>query len=262
MQVSATNIILIVSLITTMTLIVVGFLLAYVAIYNKRKKKHIEEKDKMQLAFSAQLLQSQLEIQEQTFQNISEEIHDHVGQLLSLASIQLQMVLHNQEQSEVTLNEIKENVDTSLADLRSLAKNLNGGYLQQLSLTAFLQHMQKQLGRNNYMQCQVEIQAEEQALPVQHKIILFRILQECFQNVMKHAQATLIEIRVTYDEVKALTINFKDNGKGFITAPDTIKGLGLQNMQHRIALLQGTLHIESEPSKGTLIHLNIPHHEC
>lgn len=256
MQVSATNIILIVSLITAMTLIVVGFLLAYVAIYNKRKKKHIEEKAFMEQAFSEQLLQSQLEIQEQTFRNISEEIHDHVGQLLSLASIQLQLVLQHKDHSEVSLKEIKENIDISLADLRSLSKSLNGGYLQQLSLADFLGHMQKQLNRNNYINCQVQIEGKEQALPVQHKIILFRILQECFQNVMKHAQASRIDIDIHYQESPALDISFRDNGIGFM--PEAGKGLGLHNIHHRAALLQGSSSINSTPQQGTIIHLNIP----
>jgi signal transduction histidine kinase len=244
-----------------MFLIAAGFLLAYVSIYNKRKRRHSEEKQSMQNAFTQQLLQSQLEIQEQTFNTVSEEIHDNVGQILSLASIQLSMAIKKYGQAKMNLPEIKENVDNALNDLRDIARNLNGGYLQQLTLLQFLERSKDQISRNDFIRCETEITGEEKEISLQNKIILFRILQECFQNVIKHAKATLIKIEVSFDS-DDLRLTFNDNGSGFDTgkqSENNLRGIGLQNMKNRVGLMNGILKINSQPNEGTTILISIPH---
>ena len=247
-----------------MFLIAAGFLLAYVAVYNKRKRRYSEEKQSMQYNFTQQLLQSRLEMQENTFSMVSEEIHDNVGQILSLASIQLSMAIIKNDCSEITLKGIKENVDNALNDLRNIAKNLNGNYLQQLSLSEFLNRAEDQITRNGYIQCNKTISGEEKELSLQKKFILFRILQECFQNVIKHANASSIKIEVKYD-ADGLKLIFNDNGKGFhadTLPPDSPpKGLGLQNMQSRVALINGVIIINSLPNQGTTILISIPYEQ-
>lgn len=244
-----------------MFLIAAGFLLAYVNIYNKRKRRHSEEKQSMQHAFTQQLLQSQLEIQEQTFNTVSEEIHDNVGQILSLASIQLSMAIKRYGQTKMNLTEIKENVDNALNDLRDIARNLNGGYLQQLTLLQFLERSKDQISRNDFIRCETEICGEEKEISLQNKIILFRILQECFQNVIKHAKATLIKIEVSFD-AEDLKLIFSDNGCGFDTGKqreNNLRGIGLQNIKNRIDLMNGILVINSQPNEGTTLLISIPH---
>lgn len=244
-----------------MFLIVAGFLLAYVSIYNNRKRKYFEEKESMQIAFTNQLLESKLEIQEQTFHTISEEIHDNVGQLLSLASIQLSMALRNNDPTGVTLHEIKDNVDNALNDLRNIARNLNGGYLQQLGLVQFLERSKTQISKNDFIICELAIHGTEKEICLQNKIILFRILQECFQNVIKHAKANAIQIDVLFDE-QQLNVIFKDNGKGFKMEQqhnEVPRGIGIQNMKNRIDLIKGNLTFDSAANIGTTITLNIPY---
>lgn len=247
-----------------MFLIAAGFLFAYVAVYNKRKRRHSEEKQNMQQHFTQQLLQSRLEMQEHTFNTVSEEIHDNVGQILSLASIQLSMAIGKADTSEITLKDIKENVDNALHDLRNIAKNLNGNHLQQLSLLQFLNRTEDQITRNGFICCDKIITGEEKEISLQKKFILFRILQECFQNVIKHAEASSIKIEIRY-EPEELKLTFSDNGKGFPTdkqpgIPQT-KGLGLANMQNRIALINGVITINSLPNRGTTILISIPYEQ-
>jgi signal transduction histidine kinase len=247
-----------------MFLIAAGFLLAYVSVYNKRKRRHSEEKQSMQHTFTQQLLQSRLEMQEHTFKMVSEEIHDNVGQILSLASIQLSMAIGKMDTSEVTLKGIKENVDNALNDLRNIAKNLNGNHLQQLSLLQFLNRAEDQITRNGFIHCHKHIKGEEKEICLQNKFILFRILQECFQNVIKHADASAIKIEVKYDH-DGLKLIFNDNGKGFDMEHQThhqpSTGLGLANMQNRVALINGVININSLPNQGTTIHISIPYEQ-
>src|SRR5690606_18040773 len=92
----------------------------------------------MSEAYQKQLLESRLEIQEETFDHISREIHDNVGQLLSLAKVQLNIALQN-SQSEL-LNEIKNNVGQAMTDLRDIAKSLNATRLQQIPISEAFSH--------------------------------------------------------------------------------------------------------------------------
>ena len=247
-----------------MFLIAAGFLLAYVVIYNKRKRKHSEEKQSMQQLFTQQLLQSRLEMQEHTFNTVSEEIHDNVGQILSLASIQLSMSIGKADTSEITLKDIKENIDNALNDLRNIAKNLNGNHLQHLSLSQFLNRTEDQITKNGFISCEKVITGEEKEISLQKKFILFRILQECFQNVIKHANASAIKIEIKY-ETEGLKLIFNDNGKGFDPEKQTdnqqSKGLGLANMQNRVGLINGIIIINSLPNQGTTILISIPYEQ-
>ncbi|MDT4879520.1 Signal transduction histidine-protein kinase/phosphatase DegS [compost metagenome] len=101
----------------------------------------------------------------------------------------------------------------------------------------------------------------EKTIPVQHKIILFRILQECLQNIIKHAQATEIILRTAYTEDQGLKVTVQDNGVGFNVSDQQNRGLGIGNMERRMHLLQGEFSIESNAGHGTTIHLNIPSYD-
>ena len=89
MQISSEHIVIIVLTLTLMSILVIGFIISYVQMFNTRKKKFTEEKRLMEEKFHLELLHSKLEIQEEVFNNISKELHDNVGQLLSFASLQL-----------------------------------------------------------------------------------------------------------------------------------------------------------------------------
>jgi len=246
--------------VTSLFLTAAGAIMLYVYTYNRRKQAHIREKNTMKENFKRQLLEARMEMQEQAFANISEEIHDNVGQVLSLASVQLGLA-HAKQPDVTLLLEAKRNIDTALRDLRDIAKSLNGGFLQQLSLQQFIQKLQRRVNRSGLIQLETQTQGQEGVLPEQVKIIVFRILQECVQNVLKHAKASKILIQ-TFFEAKHFRIIFEDNGHGFDPEENPIadsRGLGLQNMQLRVAMIHGQLTIESTLGKGTQITVCVPY---
>ena len=212
--------------------------------------------------FSEQLLQSRLEIQETIFRSISEEIHDNVGQLLSLASLQLNLI--RSDERKVALSDIKENVHCALNELRYLARNINGTHLQQLSLYQFMNNQQEKLNRTTSLRCELYCKGQEVLLASDYKVMIFRLVQECIQNSLKHAQASLLKLTLDFEHADGFVIIIADNGKGFnpdMLVGNFLPGLGLKNIQHRIALLKGTHHIESSAENGTIINLTIPYGE-
>src|SRR5476651_399557 len=115
---------------TLIFLIAPAFILLYIFIYNRRKKKHIEEKAQMKLNFEAEIVKTQLEIQEQTMQTIGADLHDNIGQLLSLTSLTLGSIELND------LTKVREKVNAaidltgrSITEMRQLGKLLQGEQL-------------------------------------------------------------------------------------------------------------------------------------
>ena len=92
----------------------------------------------------------------------------------------------------------------------------------------------------------------------QKETILFRAIQECLQNIIKHAQASKIDIAFSYT-LSNLMIDVRDDGKGFlITRENQVSGMGLLNIHNRIELLKGKVLVQSEPSMGTQIRIEVP----
>jgi len=259
MQVSVSNIIIIITVLTVISLVMVSALLAFVVVYNKKKRKHFVEKAMLQRSFNEQMLQSQLEIQEITFRSLSSEIHDNVGQLLSLAAVQLN--IWENDPQKVQAADIKENVSVAMNELRYLARNINGEHLKKISLKAFLDSQCEKVNKSGIVLCRVDAE-EGISLPEEQKIILFRMIQECVQNSLRHAEATFLRLSAHVTGVPEVCIAIGDDGKGFdreALPVNTRHGLGLKTMEHRMALLKGVFELKSEPGRGTLITLTIPY---
>ncbi len=117
---------------TVVILLVGGFVVAFMMAYQKRHNRHLKEVTEMKAAFDQILLQSKLEIQEQTFTTISQEIHDNVGQLLSLAKVQVNIIDQSETTDKAVLAELRDNIGKAMTDLRDMAKALTAticGYL-------------------------------------------------------------------------------------------------------------------------------------
>lgn len=242
---------------TIVFLFIAFFILALLAYINHRKKAFIQEKQILHDSFSKTLLQSQLEIQEQTFNQISEEIHDNVGQILSLAKVQVNIMNESGEMNREMLNEVKEYISKALTDLRDIAKSLNSERVRTLNIDTTVAYEVERINKSGIAYASITIEGEERKMDEQKKLILFRIVQESLQNIIKHADAKEVEIRFNYLPDLLRTIIW-DNGKGFDTGNKS-SGLGLSNIKTRATLAGGGSHIESKPGDGTTIIINMPY---
>lgn len=250
---------LIIFIIGSLTLTVfVLFLILIVIEYRKRQVRHITEQVKLKHQYENELLQVKLEVQEESFKYISEEIHDNIAQTLSLAKLKLYKTAEKTD-NEAVKNGLATSTDlvsNALKDLRNLSHVLNGGLITKLSLR---DSIEKEL---NYIRDVKDINVSliaPAALPHlndEQKLMAFRIVQEAMSNAIKHGNAREITVTLAGGE-KMLTIHVADNGKGFdIKQIENNKGLGLHNMHLRAKML-GHISIESQINKGTNIVLNI-----
>jgi len=110
------------------------------------------------------------------------------------------------------------------------------------------------------LKASLNIEGHEEFIQGNKKLIIFRIIQECLNNCLKHAQATELSVNFFYNETD-LIIAVKDNGIGFQELNQEIKGIGLQNIINRASLIQGKAVIDSVVSKGTTITITLPYTE-
>jgi signal transduction histidine kinase len=198
-------------------------------------------------------------MQEHTFNTISQEIHDNVGQILSLAKVQLNIIDQSETLDRTLLADAKDSVSKAMTDLRDIAKSLNTERIQLSSLPEITGHELQRISRAGLILTSIQTEGKEQNMQEQKKLIIFRIIQEALQNILKHSKAKNVDIFFCY-QADYLTIEIKDNGTGFAKELLTKKdGLGLQNIVNRAALIGGKADIKSIINEGTIITITSPY---
>lgn len=246
-----------------------AFLLAFLQAKRFQWEKELDQQkqfdmtrqiENMEQDFQREMLNTKLEIQEQTFNSISAEIHDNVGQLLSLAKIQVNIIEQKELKDQQTLSELKENVGQAMAELRLIAKNLSSHYIQNVSLHEVVADQVQRINRLGFVRIQMSLSGVEQKLESQRKLVLYRIIQEGLQNIIKHSKATDVDLLLEYTDT-CLHVIISDNGIGFdqIASIRDQKGLGLQNLKARAELVGGKATITSAAGQGTTINISMPH---
>lgn len=239
-------------------LLLTTFTIVFFIVYQRRKNKMLIEKFEAEKRFESEIVKSRLEIQNQTLKNVGWELHDNIGQLLSVANMQLNILTGIPETPKPeSLKEIKSIVASSLQEVRALSKSLNSDVVEYAGLVKSLKNEFDRFERLNVIQTKFEITGEQWEIPQKDAIILFRILQEFISNVIKHAKADLLSVSIQYLP-ESLSIQLKDNGKGF-DAGVVEKSSGLLNMENRAALLGAEFLLASQAEKGTTLNLLYPH---
>ncbi len=245
----------------TVVFLFVGFFLIVIILYfNNRKKIHLREKEALQAAYQHELLTTRLEIQEETFKTISQEIHDNIGQALSFVKLNINTVdVYDPEATKEKLLESKNQLSQTIQDLRDIAKSLNPDFITELGLTGAVEQQLQLMQKSGAYQTSLSITGNEYKNQLQQELVIFRIIQELLNNIVKHAEATIVEVVMDYQPEK-LTITVKDNGKGFdaFNESNTNKGLGLPNMLNRMSLINGQIAINSTPGNGTIAIVELP----
>ena len=235
--------------------ILVIFIILFISLYQKRYYRHLKGKQILQSSFQKEVLKTQLETQEHTFQQIAKELHDNVGQLLSTTKMLLGITERKMEQVPDTLVTAHATLGKAIFELRSLSKSLDKEWLEQFNL---IDNLQAEITRINAgdslkVSCTcsgtISLKSDEQ-------IIFFRIIQEALQNSIKHAGASLLTLSIDADK-KNITVTIADNGNGFDeNASHT--GMGLTNMRYRSMLLGGNIHWQSSLNSGTTVTIHLP----
>ena len=231
-------------------ILLIIFIAVFFFIFYKKKREQREILQLQQTLFT----QSQIEIQEQTFTNISQELHDNIGQTLTVAKLNLSTIkLENSEESLQKIETSKQLITESLTNIRDLAKSMLGEKITEIGLVKAIQNELKILENTGLYQIGFSVDESVDIASTQHELIAFRIVQEILHNIVKHAEATKIDVAIKHIFTQII-ISIADNGKGFDTKKldENNIGIGLKNMKSRASLINAELQINSAKLGGTV----------
>jgi two-component system, NarL family, sensor kinase len=264
MQAENSDIILFVTIITVILLFLLAFIAAVLFLYQKKNILYYKQLEDAKNNHEKTLMQTQLEIQEQTFQDISREIHDNIGLSLTLAKLQLNTIdyINLQKTNENVVSSI-DLIGKAIIDLSDISKSLNSEAIKNQGLYNTLKVETEKINRSSSMRVEFTEEGNIVFLDAQKELVLYRIAQEALNNVLKHSGASLIWIKLKY-ETDYVKLSIEDNGAGFNkTEIEKYRSgkinSGLINMRTRAIMLNGICTINSSAGKGTIICITTPY---
>lgn len=240
-------------------LLLVSFIIAMMFLYKRRQLQQEQEVVKMKDMYEKEVLRSQLEIQENTFKTISQELHDNIGQMLSVVKLSLSALpLEKDHKAQELVKHSQEVLNKAIVDLSDLNKSLHPDRITDIGLADSIRFELAAIKKAGLLEVQFSVTGQEVRLPEEKAIFLFRIFQEILNNVLKHSKATTINVKITYDSDNTFVMEVEDNGVGFATdgkgSPlSFLKGVGLTSMFNRAKLIGADIKITSVINQGTSV---------
>jgi signal transduction histidine kinase len=239
-------------------LFIVGIVI-FIRQYKLKKKEHNVMLQNQTEAHQKELLSTQIEIQRQTMQHIGREIHDNVGQKLTLASLYTQQLAFENKAPYINDNieNISKIINDSLSELRELSKTLTDNTIESNTIYQLISSEVKKVKDLNLCQIDLVFNVNKSDIPYSQKTILYRISQEFIQNSIKHSNCKLIHLELIIN-LNNVQLILQDDGIGFDKNAIQSNGIGLSNMKKRVELVGGNFDLQSNTTYGTKIIVSLP----
>jgi signal transduction histidine kinase len=202
--------------------------------------------------------------EEEERRRIGRELHDEAGQSMLLVRLQLEMMERDALNGlRARLHETRTITERTILELRRIVAALSPAVLERLGLEAALRQLGARFRRVLGTELSVRITSGAGGIPREAQGVIYRVAQECLQNIARHSRATSVNLSFRAAD-KCIRLSVRDNGAGFCTDTAFARPMsfGLTGMQERAALLGGTLRVISAPGKGTLVTLELPRHSA
>jgi len=224
-------------------------------LYLKRKRNHLADRAE----FKNMLLASQLEIREQTLQYIGKELHDNIGQVASLIKINLNTLqLTDLQKATQKIENTKELTRQLITDIKSLSLSLGGDRIIQKGLLKAIETEVDRLNKTGQFAASFLVQGNIPFIENDTSVILFRMVQEVLNNMVKHSNAKHINVTAGINE-NLFILALSDDGIGFnVNEEVNSDGAGLRNLYNRASFIKAQLSIKSNIGKGTNISIALP----
>lgn len=226
------------------------FVVAMVVLHRQRQVQNRQKIDQIKSEHEKTLLNVEKEIQQETLAQVGRELHDNIGQLLSLAKLSLNSIKpEKQAEGKKYINDI-------IREVRSLSKSLNLDWVESISLDEFIGKQLEKIQSTGFCETALESDGSFLELSKDQKLVLIRVIQECLNNAIKHAQPDRIDIRISRQGHLRM-IEISDDGRGFDTIQKST-GSGIYNLAKRMEMIGGKFNVTSVVEKGTQIKLELP----
>ncbi|TCZ71421.1 tetratricopeptide repeat-containing sensor histidine kinase [Flaviaesturariibacter aridisoli] len=230
--------------------------------WNFHRRRRLAQEARMQAAILQQqelATRAILSAEESERQRIANDLHDGVGQLMSAARMNLSALGHrlvmDHPGTRADFEQIVGLVDDSCREVRSVAHHMMPNALLKNSLAAAVREFVDKID-HRALQVHLYTSGLETRLDPQVETVLYRVIQECVNNVIKHSGADTLDIAIARDHDE-LTATIEDNGRGFPAAA-AAEGMGLRNIRTRVEYLKGDVEFDSSPGRGTVVLIRVP----
>ncbi|MFZ4797564.1 MAG: tetratricopeptide repeat-containing sensor histidine kinase [Bacteroidia bacterium] len=241
--------------------IILVILVSYL-FYNRYKLKQKSVLDAEILRQQEENSKAIIDAEERERTRIARDLHDGIGQQLSAAKLNLAALksfINPQETKEITLFENATGlIDEAVNEVRSVSHNMMTNSLIKHGLISAVRDFINKLNQSAGLKINIETYGIDERLESTVEMILFRVLQELVNNILKHAHATEVSIQFVKHE-NELSLIIEDNGVGFDTKNlGNFEGIGLKNIQSRIKYINGKVFFDSYLTKGTTVNIEVP----
>ena len=226
------------------------FVVSMVFIHRQRQAQNRQKMDQIKSEHEKTLLNIENEIQQETLTHIGRELHDNIGQLLSLAKLNFGSIKPEKQA------EGKEILAQAIQEVRGLSKQLNLDWVESISINEFINQQLERINATGFCETSLVADFELSDLPKDQKLVLIRVIQESLNNAIKHASPDNIQITL-HENGHGRQIFIKDDGKGFDTSQGS-RGSGMFNLKKRMETIGGEFELVSSVGNGTEITLTLP----
>jgi two-component system NarL family sensor kinase len=264
MQVQSQEILFIIIIGTILALLLVSFIVAILFLYQRKQHRQEHELVLLKDQFEKELLRSQLEIQESTLKVISQELHDNIGQDLTVAKLSLSSLpMEKTHPAFEPVNNVKAILGNAIRDMSNLSGSLHTDRISEIGLTDSIRYELDIIKKNGLLEVKYHVLGDEHLVEEKNSIFLFRMFQECIANVLKHSGAQKISVIINYYEGRQFKMIIEDDGIGFNMEERKNRvslsgGLGLKNMANRARLIGAEVLISSSEGNGTTVAITLP----
>jgi signal transduction histidine kinase len=239
-------------------------LLTGLLIYSQYRRNKLRQETKMKTELMKQqeiAVKAVIEAEENERQRIAKDLHDGVGQMMSAAKMNLSAfeseIKFATEEQKQSLEKVIQLVDESCKEVRTVSHIMMPNALLKNNLAAAIHDFVNKLN-NKTLQAHVNTIGLDERMDSNIETVLYRVIQECVHNAIKHAGATTLDISLIRDK-DGISGTIEDNGKGFdVVDKENFEGIGLKNITTRIEYLKGTVDFDTAPGRGTVVAFHVP----
>lgn len=247
-------------IITSFSILAIILLFIYNRYRLKQKNKYQQESNRQQ----NEMFNSIISLQDKERKRIAQDIHDSLGSILSAAKMKMSALEENTDWTEEIQKEkqkaIMQMLDGAVTELRNISQNLMPATLSKFGLVSALKNLLNDISDYSGLKINFTTHGLENRIDESTEIGIYRIILELINNVVKHARASEVSIQLI-KHPGYINITVEDNGRGFdlqkmLAKP---KGIGISNIQSRVSLFKGSMDIDTEEGRGTIVMIDIPY---
>jgi signal transduction histidine kinase len=247
-----------------LALFLIGSIVFVVFLYQRRRFIQEKQLAEIKVQYEQELLRSQLEMQESTFKLVAQELHDNIGQVLSVIKLSLSILpLDKNHPAYEGIQNCRDMLNKVIFDVSHITKSMHSDRISDIGIDEAIRFELDSLRKTGLTKVDFEVSGTSNSIDPQKAIFIFRMFQEMINNILKHAQASQINVGVNYTTDNKFVLKVEDNGIGFNaekkqTQTNSSSGIGLRNMVNRAKLIGALISIQSEAGNGTAITVELP----